>query len=79
MNKIQHPCRRVYILQSENAISVNNTVSEMVQNNLLPEGTKFSIHVEEYIYYRVKMQSVCKNNVSEMAQNNLHPKGTASM
>ena len=33
----------------------NNTVSEMVQNNLLPESTKFTIHVEEKIYYRVKI------------------------
>ena len=41
----------------------------MVQNNLLSEGTKFSMRVD--IVYRVKIQSVCNNTVSEMVQNNL--------
>ena len=47
----------------------NNTVSEMVQNNLQPEGTKFSIRVD--IVYRVKIQLACNNTVSGMVQNNL--------
>ena len=52
----------------------NYTVSEMVQNNLLAEETKFSMQVD--IVYRVKIQLVCINTVSEMVQNNLQPEET---
>ncbi len=57
----------------------NNAHREVFQNNLLPEGTQFSIHVYravDIIYYRVREQSVCNNVHSEVVQNNLLPEGT---
>ena len=57
--KIQYPCGRVETIELEiyyrvKEQSMHNNVSEI--DNLLAEGTKFSIHVEELKYYRVKEQ-----------------------
>ncbi len=56
----------------------NNAHSEVVQINLLAEGTKFSIHVyiEQWTYYRVREQSVCNNAHSEVVKINLQTEGT---
>ncbi len=53
----------------------NNAHSEIVQNNIRSEETKFSIHVHKAVDI-LQSQSVCKNVDSEVIQNNLHPEGT---
>ncbi len=70
---------RAYYRVREQSVC-NNVHSEVVQINLHPEGTKFSIHVDravdKWTYYRLREQSVCNNVYSEVVQINLQAEGT---
>ncbi len=50
------------------------THSEVVQNNLHPDGTKLNIHVHKNLIYRVRKNEHTTH--SEVAKNNLLPDGT---
>ncbi len=55
----------------------NNVQSEVVQINLHPEGTKFSIHVDRAVdILQGKRTSVCNNVHREVVQINLQSEGT---
>ena len=54
----------------------DNTVSELVENNLLSEGTKFSNSCGRVDILQSEKQSVCNNTVSEIVKNNLLPERT---